>query len=220
MANYLLFVPVLKKYEGGLSKAKTDTASKNPVPDGSGYHTNKGITWSTFKAMAQTIDYTATPTLFYQMPENIWLAILKKGYWDKVSGDKITSQAIAEMVTDAIWAGAYNAIYAVKNIQSVLNDNGYNLKIDGLLGTNTANAINNFISKDKRNEKKLLDAAYNGRLEHFQKIGGVNLRGWTNRLNNLYDRAKGYLGQIAQSVTNAGSIVKKKIIGLLLLELR
>jgi hypothetical protein len=67
MANYLLFVPVLKKYEGGLSKAKTDTASKNPVPDGSGYHTNKGITWSTFKAMAQTIDYTATPTLFYQM---------------------------------------------------------------------------------------------------------------------------------------------------------
>jgi hypothetical protein len=35
----------IKKWEGGLSKDSRDQAAKDPVPDGSGYHTNIGITW-------------------------------------------------------------------------------------------------------------------------------------------------------------------------------
>ena len=33
------------KWEGGLSKHPRDSAARHPVPDGSGHHTNKGITF-------------------------------------------------------------------------------------------------------------------------------------------------------------------------------
>jgi hypothetical protein len=36
------------KWEGGLSKHPRDSAARHPLPDGSGYHTNKGITWRVF----------------------------------------------------------------------------------------------------------------------------------------------------------------------------
>ena len=46
MADYRLIIPFIKSKEGGLSKETSDTASADKVPDGSGYHTNKGITWT------------------------------------------------------------------------------------------------------------------------------------------------------------------------------
>lgn len=202
MADITLLVPKIKKFEGGLSKAKTDSASSDPVPDGSGYHTNKGITWKTFKSMANIVGYTATPQLFYAMPDSIWMAILKKGYWDKVQGNLLRSQSIAEMVTDAIWAGAYNAKYAVKEIQSLLKSYGYQIKVDGILGLNTASAINDAILHGL--ESKMLEAAYNGRKKHFEMLGGANLAGWMNRLNSLYNQVLAYIGKTV-------SILKKKV---------
>lgn len=45
----------LQKYEGGKSKNPNDSASKHyppePYKDGHFYHTNKGVTWSTFKSL-------------------------------------------------------------------------------------------------------------------------------------------------------------------------
>jgi hypothetical protein len=38
------------KWEGGLSKHPRDSAARHPLPDGSGYHTNKGITWRVFRS--------------------------------------------------------------------------------------------------------------------------------------------------------------------------
>ncbi|MCC7514430.1 MAG: hypothetical protein IT212_07040 [Bacteroidia bacterium] len=211
MADYRLLIPKIKKYEGGLSKAKTDSASKYPVPDGSGYHTNKGITWQTFKNSATKIGYTATPSLFYEMPDQIWTAILKNLYWDAIQGDKINSQAVAEMLADAIWAGAYNAKYAVKAIQILLNKNGFNLTVDGIVGPNTVNAINKFATGN--NEKLVLDAAYTGRKLHFEKLGGPNLQGWLNRLNSLYGSVQEYLKKI---VSAASEVIKKKTLKLFL----
>lgn len=202
MADLNLLIPKIKKLEGGLSKAKTDSASKDPVPDGSGYHTNKGITWKTFKAMAPVLGYTASPTLFYKMPDNIWTAILKKGYWDRVCGDALRSQSIAEMLTDAIWAGAYNAIYAIKEVQRELNNYGYNLSVDGIMGAKTVAAINDSLLHGL--EKTILTAAYNGRKKHFEMLGGANLTGWMNRLNSLYGQVLAYIGK---SVT----ALKKKL---------
>lgn len=202
MADITLLVPKIKKFEGGLSKAKTDSASSDPVPDGSGYHTNKGITWKTFKSMANIVGYTATPQLFYAMPDSIWMAILKKGYWDKVQGNLLRSQSIAEMVTDAIWAGAYNAIYAIKEVQRELNNYGYNLSVDGIMGAKTVAAINDSLLHGL--EKTILTAAYNGRKKHFEMLGGANLTGWMNRLNSLYNQVLAYIGKTV-------SILKKKV---------
>ena len=53
MADYKNIVAFIRKVEGGLSSAQTDSAKQNPSPCGNGkngkpYHTNKGIQWITF----------------------------------------------------------------------------------------------------------------------------------------------------------------------------
>jgi hypothetical protein len=73
-------VRYVKLKEGGLSKDVKDSASKNPVPDGSGYHTNKGITWTSFSENASKLGYDGSIENFYKMPENIWIKIFTKGY--------------------------------------------------------------------------------------------------------------------------------------------
>ena len=85
MADYRQITGWIKKWEGGLSKSKSDYASKFPVPDGSSYHTNEGVTWKTFETLAPKLSYSATPQLFYAMPDDVWGKIFKYGYWDVIS---------------------------------------------------------------------------------------------------------------------------------------
>ena len=65
MADYTNIINFIKAKEGGLSSATTDTASRNPSNCGNGsngkpYHTNKGVTWSTFKSLSSKLGYSAT----------------------------------------------------------------------------------------------------------------------------------------------------------------
>jgi hypothetical protein len=71
MADFTRIIPIIKQWEGGKSKAKTDRASAFPVPDGSGYHTNKGVTWETFLGSAKKVGYSPTIENFYKMPDSI-----------------------------------------------------------------------------------------------------------------------------------------------------
>lgn len=101
----------LKLKEGGLSKNPSDGAASNPVPDGSGYHTNKGITWSTFVDSSKTIGYTPTPSLFYQMPNEIWTKIWSKKYYKPMQ--KTDSELINRTLSNWAWGsgvGGANAL--------------------------------------------------------------------------------------------------------------
>ncbi len=91
MANYKNIIPFIQQQEGGLSKAITDTASAHPVPDGSGYHTNKGITWQTWSGVFGT--GADSIQRFYNMSEEDWETIYKKYYWDSINGrpNKLTT---------------------------------------------------------------------------------------------------------------------------------
>ena len=79
MANLSLAIPYIQKWEGGLSRATTDTASKNPSPyehnGKTGWHTNKGITWGTFTDLALKLGIAISPFNFLQMPDFIWRKI-------------------------------------------------------------------------------------------------------------------------------------------------
>lgn len=171
--------------EGGLSRDPNDSASSFPVPDGSGYHTNKGITWKSFVSLAHRIGYTATPALFYKMPHDIWLKIYKRGYWDPVKADKINSQAIAELIVDFGWGSGPGT--ATKVVQRVLNRNGERLIVDGGFGEKTLAALNRQITR--KGEKRIFQAIYDARvaflksLADFQHFG----RGWMDRMQDLYD---------------------------------
>jgi NAD(P)-dependent dehydrogenase (short-subunit alcohol dehydrogenase family) len=100
MADYTKIVSFIKSKEGGLSSASTDNASRNPSNCGNGsngkpYHTNKGVTWGTFKDLSSKLGYSATCDNFKKMPDTIWGKIYKEGYWNPMQGDRIQNQAVA-----------------------------------------------------------------------------------------------------------------------------
>lgn len=190
MADYKQITSFIRKWEGGLSKSKTDTASSYPVPDGSGNHTNKGITWKTFESLAPKLGYKATPQLFYAMPDDIWGKIFKQGYWDVIRGDEIKSQAIAETLIDFAWNAGPGR--AVQQLQKYLGL-PVTFRMDNvtLLRINNANeqALHEGFSERKK-------AWYKG-LKNQQ----ANQAGWKKRLDDLYTVTKEKLGKLGNGKT-------------------
>lgn len=174
MANYKLYLPELLKVEGGLSKSKHDKASANPVPDGSGYHTNKGVTWTTFSNLSKKLGYKPDIDLFYKMPDSLVGLIFKNEYWDKVYGDKINSQGIAENIAD--WAYHSGPGTAVKQVKK-------------FLGMPAKASAEDFITRINRtiDEKSFIKQLIEYRKNWLIALPGTaNDAGWLNRLNSLY----------------------------------
>lgn len=186
MADYKNIVAHTLYSEGGKSKDPADNAARNPVPDGSGYHTNKGVTWSTFVALSPVIGYKATADLFYVMPTEIWLKIFKVGYWDKVGGDKIKSQAIANMLAQRAWGSGSSKANTM--IQQLLNEFGYKVSIDGKTGNGTVSAIN-LATNNKAKERKLYDALYEKNMAWLRSLSDWPRykNGWSTRMDKLYN---------------------------------
>jgi lysozyme family protein len=176
MANYTNIIPFIKAAEGGLSRNSQDQAAIYPVPDGSGYHTNKGITWKVWSS----IFGSTQPSIFgfYNMSDKDWSYIFKQLYWNKIYGDQINSQRIADILVNWVWmSGTY---YPVKNLQYILGINQ-----DGIFGPNTLKALNSSNEVDTYNKLKGLQTAYINNLGSQPKYS-MFLTGWTNRLKNLF----------------------------------
>ena len=108
MANFNSAIPYIKKAEGGLSRDQKDPAAKFASPYTykglTGWHTNKGITYQTFKGLSAKLGYADNATNFLTMPDAIWLAIYKNGYWMPTKCELVNSQAIANALVDYAWA--------------------------------------------------------------------------------------------------------------------
>lgn len=186
MADYKNTVSRTLHHEGGLSKDPKDaSAAKNPVPDGKGYHTNKGVTWATFTSLASKLGYIATPALFYQMPMDIWLKIFKVGYWDAIDGTNIKSQAVANMLVQRAWGSG--ASRANTMIQQLLNELGYKVAIDGKKGNATTSAINR-ATATKAKEKEFVKKFFDKNMAFLKSLSvwPVYKNGWTKRWDELY----------------------------------
>ena len=174
MANYKLYLPELLKVEGGLSKSKQDKASVNPVPDGSGYHTNKGVTWTTFSNLSKKLGYKPDIALFYKMPDSLVGLIFKHEYWDGVHADGIKSQGIAENIAD--WAYHSGPGTALKQVKKFL----------GLPAKATPQQFVDRINKTL-DEKSFIAQLIAYRKHWLLALpGSANDEGWMNRLNSLY----------------------------------
>lgn len=181
MANSKDFMQFLLPFEGGLSKNVNDRASAFPVPDSSSYHTNKGITWRTFRQYAYLFNLISEKEKiqrFYNLSDNDIHAIMKAGYWDKIKGDEINSQRIANAIADfAFNSGAETAI---KHVQRALM-----IAEDGLLGRQTLKAINSY------NEGQFLEEFRRLRLNFIATIAANDgrqntfLEGWRKRINKI-----------------------------------
>ena len=113
------------------------------------------------------------------------LKIYKHNIWDRIKGDYIDDQAVATIFFDASVIAYYRTAAGI--MQHTLNNIGHQLKVDGIIGPNTLNAINN------TNPAVLHDRFKKSIKAHFESVvandpgKGEFLEGWFDRFNRYPD---------------------------------
>jgi lysozyme family protein len=195
MANYKLILPSVAKFEGGLSSDPKDSCSKlrSDVIDpknGLGYHTNKGVCYSTWVSASKKLGFDSSGKSFVNMTQSQWESIIKELYWNPLNLDKVNSQAIAEILFQSNWgSGMSGAMTLVLFMQGKLN-----LAQTGKMDTNTITKLNDY-TKTKTAETSLFKAIWQRRLEYLQSLKSFSTygKGWTNRMNDLLNRGLSYI---------------------------
>jgi hypothetical protein len=194
MANPNNIIPFILKWEGKTSKDPADRAAAYPVPDGSGVHTNKGVTWRVWESVfGNSADSVHK---FYSMASSDWTQIFKPLFWDKVGGDKIKSQRIADVLVNWAWAAGVST--PAKTIQKIVG-----VTPDGIIGNQTIAAINNSNEVDTFTKLKAANISFFNDLASRPKYSSFK-GGWTNRLNDLF----------TNYVTKTNSLLTFALIGL------
>lgn len=197
MAVYTKIVSFIKTKEGGLSSATTDTASNNPSNCGKGsngkpYHTNKGITWSTFKSLSSKLGYSATCENFIKMPDDIWGKIYKDGFWNPMQGDRIQNQAIANTFVEMAWGSGVGSNTSTKGAIAYLKNffkSKYNKSFDNI--TQIVDYVNEL--DDSGQTPQLFEKLYDFRKSLYKSFNQPsNLKGWISRLDSFYLMNKPY----------------------------
>lgn len=180
-------VPFIKKKEGGLSRDPNDTAAKYPAPfeinGKTGWHTNKGITWQTFSSNANRLNYVASKENFVNMPDDIWLKILKGVYMKAFPLDRIAHlpRIQAVIITWAWGSGTGGAERYLANFQR---------QVMGIQDSNItpSEIVANFQKHiTPLNEREWFNKLCDRRLEDFKKMAtwSVHGTGWSNRLREF-----------------------------------
>jgi len=177
MASFDAFFPTLLKHEGGFVN--------DPVDPGGA--TNKGITMGTFQACAQKYLGIA-PSLdnLKALTDAQAGKIYKPLYWDKVCGDDIALQDLANIVFDFQVNAGGNAS---KLLQRVLNELGATpaLAVDGDIGPGTMAALK------KADQTAVYRRYKQGRIDYYRDLVdkrpplGKFLNGWLKRVNSFPD---------------------------------
>ena len=184
MASIKVLASFLLSWEGGFVNDPKDR----------GGATNKGVTLATWRKVGYDKDGDGdidVSDLKLISVDDAVKRVLKPYYWDKVCGDKINSQAIANLMAD--WAYNSGASRPVKAVQTLLK-----CVPDGIMGNKTLGAINGY-----SNPQELFNRLWNERRAFYQGIVARNpsqskfLKGWMNRINGItYHYLKGADGKI------------------------
>ncbi|HXJ78221.1 MAG TPA: glycosyl hydrolase 108 family protein [Candidatus Methylomirabilis sp.] len=177
MASFDKFFPTLLGFEGGFVDD----------PDDPGGATNKGITMQTFSACARRL-LGMEPTLanLKALTDQQAGKIYKPLYWDKVRGDDIALQDLADIVFDFYVNAGGNA---TRLLQRVINAGGADpsVAVDGVIGSLTIEALETLDQKDIYRRYK------SGRIAYYQDLAADHpslakfLKGWLNRVNAFPD---------------------------------
>lgn len=178
MADFNLFLPTLLKFEGGWADNPND-------PGGA---TNKGITFLTFRSFALPL-LGIQPTLenLQALTDEQAGIIYKSEYWDKVCGDDIELQDLADIVFDfAVNSGIHRAATLLQFCINECAMGGYTAE-DGFIGADTIAALNEC---NQANVYRLYKAQ---RISAYREIAAADprkqefLQGWINRVNAFPD---------------------------------
>jgi hypothetical protein len=193
MANFQYIKPLTIKWEGGLSRATTDTASKNPSPyvhNGvSGWHTNKGITYQTFEAAAKKFGFKNNSENFITMPDFIWDKIAKGLFWDDLKLDSLKSNGVAFQLFSWHWGAGLGWLPRMKKYL-ISKGIEWNQKPSTL-----SDAINKLI--DKQGESQTISDLDTQQQEFYISLNQpVYTKGWINRIKDTTSYAYSFVGRI------------------------
>lgn len=164
MADFSKYAPKLLKFEGDYVNH----------PDDPGGPTCKGVTLNTYRAYC---GQEKTIKDLQNMSCGTWQKIMKDMYWDKVQGDRIENQCLAEIIAD--WA-VNSGLTGVMKLQEVLG-----CRPDGIVGPITLSLINT------SDAEQLFDRIWKARQQFYINIVKRNpkkkvfMNGWMNRLNSF-----------------------------------
>lgn len=197
MANFQSAIPYIQKAEGGLSRATSDSASANPSPyvykGQTGWHTNRGITWGTFKDLSPKLGYEISEQNFIYMPDDVWYKIYKGGFWDAVKGDLYQSQAIANAVVDFAWAAGTGG--SKKSLIKFLKSK--DVTADG--PQTIAEGFNKLVEKE--GENKVFNDLIDHRKAFFKSLNQpANEKGWLARMESLRKQGLDIISKGAKEV--------------------
>jgi lysozyme family protein len=172
MANFDLFLPALLAFEGGYVH--------NPLDPGG--ETNKGITLALFRQHSLPILGIEPTSANLKALTNAQAGILyKKLFWDKIFGDQIDFQPLANIVCDFF---VNSGTHATKLFQRVLNSMGAQLTEDGVIGAASIEALAQLSQVDVYRRYKA------GRISYYESLSDLYpsfITGWLNRANAFPD---------------------------------
>lgn len=177
MADHKRVSAFILEKEAGPSKDPGDRNAKNPAPGTGGIHTNKGVSWGTFRQLASVAGYSPTVALFLAMPLTLWGQIFKQGFWNKMGGDRIESQAVADLMAD--YAYGSNPLKCVELVRLLLRNLGHDY-----LPPNGGPDAAFLAALNSTEEGAVVRAFVAARLVQINRNKRY-ARGWTLRLNAL-----------------------------------
>lgn len=175
MANFDLCLPLILQHEGGFVDD----------PDDPGGATNKGITFKIFCGCATRL-LTLEPTIanLKSLTDEQAGEIYRANYWNAILGDEITSQSLANIVCDFY---VNSEVAAAKLLQTVLNELGADLKVDGCIGPATIKALSAVDENEVYRRYKAGRIAFYRQLAHSDPSLSKFLNGWLDRVNSFPD---------------------------------
>lgn len=168
MAKFDIYATFLYSWEGGFVNNPND-------PGGA---TNKGVTLATWTSYCHKHGVRGNVATLKAMNNSQWKDIMKGMYWDKLKGDEIKCQGVANMVVDfGINAGIRTAAIALQKACGATPD--------GIVGQETLALANGM----KRGD--LFVKLWNIRMDYYRSLANQNsrfrtfLNGWENRVKSL-----------------------------------
>lgn len=165
MASAKKAIPNILRFEGGFSNHPADT----------GGCTMKGVTIGVYR---KYYGKSMSCEDLKRITDDQWYHIFRAGYWDRLNGDKIENQSIADLCIDMCWGSG--TVTAIRKIQRCLGTTD-----DGIVGPKTLALLNG------PDRKEIHRKLWEMRKIWFENIVQNNpkkkcfLKGWLNRLNTL-----------------------------------
>ena len=150
MASFTKVIPIIFHWEGGYDANPNDTGNWY---QGKLIGTNHGIS---APLLAEYVGDKMTSDDMKNLTKEKAQSIMKKRFWDKIKGDDINSQSIANFICDWVYNSGPGVI---DNIQRVIG-----CKDDGKIGPNTIAAINS------HDNEPLFNALVTARTQFIQAI--------------------------------------------------